>query len=98
MIRLPKLTPRQLMIISHDLLATAIAIIVTFYMRFEDQRLEARLAGLVIFLPAFMVYAAAVYFIFKLHWNKWRFTSVPDLYNIFRVSTVLAISLLALSV
>ncbi|HET7492464.1 MAG TPA: SDR family NAD(P)-dependent oxidoreductase, partial [Bradyrhizobium sp.] len=37
-----------------------------------------------------------VYFIFGLHRNKWRFTSIPDLYNLFRASTVLAISLLAL--
>ena len=34
--------------------------------------------------------------IFGLHRNKWRFTSVPDLYNIFRAATVLAVSLLAL--
>ena len=39
---------------------------------------------------------AIVYFIFGLHRNKWRFTSIPDLYNLFRASTVLAISLLAL--
>jgi O-antigen biosynthesis protein WbqV len=31
-----------------------------------------------------------------LHRNKWRFTSVPDLFNLFQASTVLAISLLAL--
>jgi O-antigen biosynthesis protein WbqV len=31
-----------------------------------------------------------------LHRNKWRFTSIPDLYNLFRASSVLAISLLAL--
>jgi len=43
-----------------------------------------------------LLYAAIVYFIFGLHRNKWRFTSIPDLYNLFRASTVLAISLLAL--
>ena len=37
-----------------------------------------------------------VYFLFGLHRNKWRFTSVPDLYNIFRAATALALSLLAL--
>jgi O-antigen biosynthesis protein WbqV len=42
------------------------------------------------------VYAAIVYFVIGLHRNKWRFTSVPDLYNLFRASTVLALSLLAL--
>ena len=48
------------------------------------------------FLPVFVIYAGVVYYIFKLHWNKWRFTSVPDLYNIFRATTVLALSLLVL--
>jgi O-antigen biosynthesis protein WbqV len=43
-----------------------------------------------------LVYAAVVYFILGLHRNKWRFTSIPDLYNLFRASSVLAISLLAL--
>jgi FlaA1/EpsC-like NDP-sugar epimerase len=96
MIRLPKLTPRQMLIVLHDLVATVAAIILTFYMRFEDQRLSEKLVGLEILLPIFLVFAAVVYFIFGLHRNKWRFTSVPDLYNIFRASSVLAISLLAL--
>ncbi len=36
-----------------------------------------RAAGLQKFLPLFVVYAAAVYFLLGLHRNKWRFTSVP---------------------
>ena len=91
---LPKLTPRQILIVLHDLAATAAAIVLTFFIRFEGQPLDERLPGLK-FLPVFLVYAAAVYFIFNLHRNKWRFTSVPDLYNIFRAATVLAVSLLA---
>src|SRR5450759_1277896 len=94
MTRLPKLTPRQILIVLHDLAATAAAIVLTFFIRFEGQPLDERLPGLK-FLPVFLVYAAAVYFIFNLHRNKWRFTSVPDLYNIFRAATVLAVSLLA---
>jgi len=96
MIRLPRLTPRQILIVLHDLIATAAAIGLTFVMRFEDQRLFAKLPALEYFLPVFLLYAAVVYFIFGLHRNKWRFTSVPDLYNIFRATTVLAVSLLAL--
>ncbi len=96
MIRLPKLTPRQILIVLHDLAATAAAIVLTFAMRFEDQQLSERLTGLEIFLPVFLIYAAAVYFIFGLHRNKWRFTSVPDLYDIFRTASVLAVSLLVL--
>jgi FlaA1/EpsC-like NDP-sugar epimerase len=96
MIRLPKLTQRQILIVLHDLLATVAAIVLTFFMRFEEHGLYERLGGLEIFLPFFLIYAAGVYFTFELHRNKWRFTSVPDLYNIFRTATVLAVSLLAL--
>ncbi|HZQ13625.1 MAG TPA: nucleoside-diphosphate sugar epimerase/dehydratase [Pseudolabrys sp.] len=91
-----KLTPRQILIMLHDLVATALAIVLTFVMRFEDQRLAAKLPGLERLLPVFLVYAAVVYFLFGLQRNKWRFTSVPDLYNIFRAATALALSLLAL--
>ena len=96
MIRLPKLTSRQILIVLHDLLATVAAIVLTFFMRFEEHGLYERLGGLEIFLPFFLIYAAGVYLTFELHRNKWRFTSVPDLYNIFRTATVLAVSLLAL--
>jgi FlaA1/EpsC-like NDP-sugar epimerase len=96
MFRLLKLTPRQTLIVLHDLIATMAAIGLTFIMRFEDYALEPKLPGLELFLPFFIVYAAVIYFIFGLHRNKWRFTSVPDLYNIFRAATVLALSLLVL--
>jgi O-antigen biosynthesis protein WbqV len=91
-----RLTSRQILIVVHDLLATAAAIVATFFLRFEDSQLDEHLRGLPRFLPAFLVYAAVVYFVIGLHRNKWRFTSVPDLYNLFRASTVLALSLLAL--
>jgi len=96
MINLLKLTPRQILIVLHDLLATVAAIVFTFFMRFEDRALYERLHGLEILLPFLLLYAAAVFFAFGLHRNKWRFTSVPDLYNIFRAATFLAVSLLAL--
>ena len=94
--RLQTLTPRQYLIVLYDLLATAAAIIVTLLLRFEDYQLVPKLAGLEIFLPCFLVFAGVVYFVLNLHQSKWRFTSVPDLVNIFRASTVLAVSLVAL--
>lgn len=96
MMRIQKLTSRQVLIVLHDLLATMAAVVVTFLLRFEGSALTERLRGLERFLPFFLVYAAVVYFILGLHRNKWRFTSIPDLYNLFRASSVLAISLLAL--
>ncbi|HEY2418799.1 MAG TPA: hypothetical protein VGH84_12825, partial [Steroidobacteraceae bacterium] len=75
MTRLLKLTPRQILIVLHDLTATAAALLLTFYVRFEDQQFDQRLPDLK-YLPLFLIYAAAVYFIFGMHRNKWRFTSV----------------------
>lgn len=96
MIRLPKLTRRQLLIVAHDLFATAAAIIASFYVRFETPGLVERLDGLVVIVPAFVLYAGIVYFIFGLYKAKWRFASLPELQNIFRAAAVLALSLLVL--
>lgn len=90
------LTPRQYLIMLHDVLAAMAAIVVTFVMRFDTTQLAAKTEGLKLFLPAFAVFAGLVFFAFKLHQSKWRFTSVPDLFNIVRASTVLAVSLVAL--
>jgi FlaA1/EpsC-like NDP-sugar epimerase len=94
--RLPTFTPRTALILAHDLLATAAALIVTFYVRFEAPGLAQRWNLLVAVLPAFLIYAAAVYAFFQLYKTKWRFASLPDLFNIFRAVTVLALSLLVL--
>lgn len=90
-----RLTSRQWLIVAHDLLATALAIAITFAMRFEDMQLTQRFVGLR-WLPFFVLYAGTVYYVFDLHKTKWRFTSVPDLVNIVRAATVLAVSLLVL--
>ena len=90
------LTPRQMLIVAHDLIATAVAIVASFYIRFEEGGLAERLDGLLRILPGFVVYAGFIYFFFGLHESKWRFTSLPDLRNIVRASTVLALSLLVL--
>ena len=94
MIRLRKLTSRQLLIVLHDLLATAAAIVATFYIRFEDERLSSYVSDLPVLLPALVAYAAVIYFVFGLYKAKWRFASLPDLFNIVRASTVIALSLL----
>jgi FlaA1/EpsC-like NDP-sugar epimerase len=91
MMRLPNFTPRTALILAHDLLATAAAIIVTFYVRFEGPGLAERKDLLIAVLPGFLVYAAAVYAFFQLYRTKWRFASLPDLFNIFRAVTVLAL-------
>src|SRR3977135_4575332 len=96
MIRLTNLTPRMGLILAHDLIATAVAIIASFSIRFEDAGLAERWRVLIIILPTLLVYASVVYTLFGLYQSKWRFTSLPDLLNIVRVSSVLAVTLLVI--
>jgi O-antigen biosynthesis protein WbqV len=96
MFKISTLTPRQYLIVAHDLIATAVAILASFYIRFEDTGLADRFDGLIHFLPGFVVCAGLVYFAFGLHASKWRFFSLPDVFNIVKAATVLAISLLVL--
>jgi FlaA1/EpsC-like NDP-sugar epimerase len=92
----PQLTSRKVLIVAHDLLATAAAIVTALYVRFEEDGLAERWPWLRIVLPCFVLYAAVVYQAFRLYDSKWRFASLPDLFNIFRAATVLALSLLVL--
>ena len=96
MFKIPTLTPRQYLIVAHDLIATAVAILASFFIRFEDTGLAERLGGLMHFLPGFVVYAGLIYFLFGLHASKWRFFSLPDVFNIVKAATALAVSLLVL--
>ena len=73
---------------------TAAAVVASFYIRFEEAGLMERRDTLFAFLPAFVVYAGVIYFLFHLYESKWRFASLPDLMNIVRASSVLAVSLL----
>ena len=94
--RLSDFTPRMWLILAHDLLATAAAVIASFFIRFEEVGFTERWRLLVILLPCFVVYSGLVYVFSDLYKAKWRFTSLPDLFNIVRAATVLAVTLLAL--
>jgi FlaA1/EpsC-like NDP-sugar epimerase len=96
MIRLPTFTPRMWLILTHDLLATAAAVVASFFIRFEEDGLAQRWRLLVVLLPAFLIYSGFIYGFSGLYKAKWRFTSLPDLFNIVRAATVLAVTLLAL--
>jgi len=78
------LTPRQMLIVAHDLIATALALFASFYIRFEATGIDSRIGNLYPILPGFVIYAGFIYFLFRLHESKWRFTSLPDLRNIVR--------------
>src|SRR5258708_38921294 len=48
-------TPRMYLILAHDLLATAIAVLASFYIRFEDQGLADRWHLHVIVMPVYVI-------------------------------------------
>src|SRR5215212_221247 len=85
---------KKALIVVHDLVATAVAVAATFVVRFDGALLEERLAHLPSILPPFVAFAGLVYWYFQLYRSKWRFASLPDLFNIFRASAVLALTLL----
>src|SRR6201996_9448784 len=91
--------PRRMLIVVHDLVMTALALVAALYIRVENGingGLEPRYHWFLVILPCFVVYAGCVYWYFQLYRGKWRFASVQDLSNIVRAVTVLAISLLVL--
>jgi len=87
-------TSRMVLILVHDLVAAVVAVLAAFYIRFEASGIAQRWDLLLLLLPGFVIYSAGVFSIFGLYKNKWRFTSLPDVMNIVKVSTVLALTLL----
>lgn len=96
MMRLPHLTLRNALIATHDALASAAALLGSFYLRFEGDLLTDRLPLLFRILPYFIVFSVVVCYVFRLATTKWRFISLPDALNILRAATVLALALLVL--
>jgi FlaA1/EpsC-like NDP-sugar epimerase len=96
MIRFPHLTLRNVLIATHDALATALAVFASFYLRFEGELFYDRVPLLLRILPWFIAFSVVVCYLFNLTATKWRFISLPDALNILRVATVLTVGLLVL--
>jgi len=94
--RFPGLTYRNALIATHDALATALAVLTAFYLRFEGEFFAERLPLLLRILPYFIAFSVVVCYFFHLTTTKWRFISLPDALNIIRAATVLTVALLAL--
>ena len=95
MTRFSNLTSRNLLIAIHDALATTLAVLASFYLRFEGELLSDRLPLLLRILPYFIALSVIVCYVFNLTTTKWRFISLPDVFNILRTATVLTVALLA---
>ena len=97
MMRLSNLTSRNALIALHDVLATAIALFASFYLRFDgDDYFYVRVPLLLRILPYFLVLSIVVCYLCNLTTTKWRFISLPDGLNILRAATILALALLVL--
>src|SRR5260370_8526820 len=84
MTSLSSFTPRLWLILAHDLLVTAAAVLASFFIRFEEYGLVERWRLLLLVLPLFVLFAGLVYAFFDIYKAKWRFTSLPELYNLVR--------------
>jgi len=97
MLRFSHLSLRNLLIATHDALATAFALIFSFYLRFEGgEGFYVRLPLLLKVLPYFVVFSIVVCYIFNLTTTKWRFISLPDAFNILRVASILTVALVVI--
>jgi FlaA1/EpsC-like NDP-sugar epimerase len=97
MTRFSNLTSRNLLIATHDALATALAVLASFYLRFEGgEYFFDRLPLLLRILPYFIVFSVVVCYVCNLTTTKWRFISLPDAPNILRAATILTLGLLVL--
>jgi FlaA1/EpsC-like NDP-sugar epimerase len=97
MTRLSQFTLRNFLIALHDVLATACALFIACYLRFEGgPGFYDRMPLLLRILPVFLLFSLVVCYLSKLTTTKWRFISLPDALNILRVSTVLTLALLVM--
>ena len=60
MMRLSNLTSRNVLIATHDALATTLAVFASFYLRFEGDLLTERLPLLLRILPYFIAFSVVV--------------------------------------
>src|ERR1700730_2586303 len=96
MTRFSQLTLRNFLIATHDAIATTLALLASFFLRFDGERFDERLPLLLRILPWFVAFSVVVCYACKLTQTNWRFISLPDALNILRVSSVLTLALLVL--
>lgn len=94
MLRIRRPTRRMCLIMLHDVFVSVLAVVGSFYLRFEPSQIAERWSLILSILPFFAIYVGVIYAVFGLYIPKWRFTSTTELFRIIRVATVIAISLL----
>ncbi|MBR0798225.1 polysaccharide biosynthesis protein [Bradyrhizobium jicamae] len=95
--RFSYLSLRSFLIALHDVIATALALLLAFYLRFDGSELfYERLPLLLRILPYFLIFSVVISYFFNLTTTKWRFISLPDALNILRVASALTLALVVL--
>jgi FlaA1/EpsC-like NDP-sugar epimerase len=91
------LSPRakRLAVIVHDLWTTPASLGLALFLSFPVGA-PLQIDALAWIVPCFTVYAGVIFRVFRLYEAKWRFASLPDLFNIFRAASVLAVTLVIL--
>jgi len=84
---------RRFVVILHDLAMTPLALAVAYYLRSGGQDFAAITVDLPVILAVFVPVAGVTYWFFGLYQGVWRFASTPDLVNIARAATALALAL-----
>jgi FlaA1/EpsC-like NDP-sugar epimerase len=85
---------KKMAIVVHDLVMTALAVFMALELRFDEARLAGFLDHLPLILAVTLPCAALVYWASNLYKSKWRFASIPDLVNIVRAASLLALGFL----
>ncbi|MCW2236543.1 polysaccharide biosynthesis protein [Azospirillum canadense] len=88
-------SPRALMIYLHDLVMTAIALVVALYLRVGGLAFDYYSDALINGLPILVLIAAVVFRLSGLYRGIWRYASVPDLLQLIRAVSVVVLSFLA---
>jgi FlaA1/EpsC-like NDP-sugar epimerase len=91
------LSPRakRLAVIVHDLWTTPASLGLALFLSFPVGA-PLQIDALAWIVPCFTVYAGVIFRVFRLYEAKWRFASLPDLFNIFRAASILAVTLVIL--
>ena len=82
---------KRFAVMAHDLATTPVAIGLALFLSFPETA-KLQVEALAWIVPLFTLYAGAVFRFFRLYEAKWRFASLPDLFNIFRAASTLAIT------
>ncbi len=73
---------RHFVIIAHDLIMTAVAVVLSFFLRWGSVEFLSRLDEIALATLIVTPAAGATYWVFRFHHSPWRFVSIPDLTKI----------------